>query len=90
MRSRSWGVMSQIRLVLCPLQSELPLPIDLLGTSFQLIERGECNGQLRGLDRFQEAGCDNLVDAIAPHRLAGLFGQLSVGLSALVARDGPI
>src|SRR5438034_8102019 len=39
-----------------PFQPELPLPIDLPGTSFQLSERGEGNGQLRGLDRFQETG----------------------------------
>ena len=82
--------MRQIGLVLRSFQPQLPLSIKLLGTGFELIERGERNGQLCGLDRFQETGCHCLVDAVAPHGLTGLLGQLSVGLPAFVAGNAAI
>src|SRR6266704_273468 len=104
MRCRSWGVMSRAvglgRAVYsrcnrsasskCSFQSQVPLSIDLLGTRLQVIERGERNIQLRWLNRFQETGGNDLVDAVAAHCLTGLLGQLSVGLSALVAGSRPI
>lgn len=60
---------SQIGLILRSFQPELPLSIKVLRTSFQMIKRGERNGQVSGLNGCQKAGRDSLVNAIASHRL---------------------
>src|SRR5260221_8873346 len=56
---------SQICFILPSFQSQVPLPIDLLGTGLQLIERGERNSQLSRLDRFYETDRNCLVNTIA-------------------------
>jgi hypothetical protein len=80
----------QVGLLLRSFEPELPLPIKLLGTSFQLIKRGERNGQVGGLNGFQEACCDRLINAVAAHRLAGLLCQLRMSLPAFIAGNGAI
>ena len=67
----------------------MPLPIDLLSTSLQLIECSERNSEMSRLDRLK-TGRNRLINAIATHGLTGLLGQLRVGLPAFVAGNTAI
>src|SRR6266571_2498926 len=80
----------QVRLILRPLDLPLPLLIDLFGTRFQRIERGESHLQMGRLDRLQKALHHRLINPISSQRLAGFGGKLSVGLVTFVHQQRAI
>src|SRR5258708_2408573 len=81
---------SQVRFVLRPFNLTLPLVIDLLGTSFHLVEGREGYFQVGGLNGLQKAGNHSLIDPISPHGLAGSRGELRVELVTFVHQQGTI
>src|SRR5436305_597424 len=74
----------QVGLILCSLQTQLPLAINLLGTSLQLVKRRQRNRQMSWLDGLQETGSHSLINPIAAHRLARLLCYLRMSLPAFV------
>jgi hypothetical protein len=73
-----------------PLNLTLPLLIDLFGAGFHLIQSREGHFQMGGLDSFQKALGDRLIDAISSHSLAGSCGELRMELVTFVHQQGAI